>query len=427
MAFSLGVLLFALGIAVSIALHEAGHMWAARATGMRVRRFFVGFGPTLWSFHRGHRRDATQSTEYGIKLVPLGGFCDIAGMTKLDEMTEAERPHAMYLKPARSRILVLLGGIIMNVLLALAIIYGVALTWGLPDRNPTFAATVKSLECAPSAQREDGTLTSCTGKGPAERSGVKPGDTFISVGKTDIKEFPDLVATLRQEVTSRVEAVTSAGRTKPTTVVIPAVVQRGDTQVPLSLRVAVVERLNRDGEPFTTGAIGIRAQTPQVQLQHYDALTAVPGAFTFAGGMISDTWNGLLGLPQRFPGVVSAIFGGERAIDSPMSVVGASRVGGELVHHNQWLSFFLALASLNLFLAAFNLVPLPPLDGGHIAVVLWEKIRDGIRRLRGLPPAGPADYTKLMPITYAATALLLVFGMTVIVADIVNPIRIFGP
>ena len=108
-----------------------------------------------------------------------------------------------------------------------------------------------------------------------------------------------------------------------------------------------------------------------------------------------------------------------------MSVVGASRVGGEMVRYDMWMNFFLALASLNLFLAAFNLVPLPPLDGGHIAVVIYERIRDFFRKLRGLAPGGPADYTKLMPITYAATLVLLVFGATVIIADVVNPVKIF--
>ena len=123
--------------------------------------------------------------------------------------------------------------------------------------------------------------------------------------------------------------------------------------------------------------------------------------------------------------MVESIFGGNREADSPMSVVGASRLGGELVELSMWQSFLMALASLNLFLAAFNLVPLPPLDGGHIAVIMFEKIRDFFRRLRGLEPGGPADYTKLLPLTYAATLVLMVFGFTVIVADIVNPIKMF--
>ena len=109
-----------------------------------------------------------------------------------------------------------------------------------------------------------------------------------------------------------------------------------------------------------------------------------------------------------------------------MSVVGASRVGGELVERSLWDIFWMMLASLNFFLALFNLIPLPPFDGGHVAVVVWEAVRDRIRALRGLPPAGPADYTRLLPLTYTVGAALLALGAVVIVADVVNPVRLFG-
>ena len=130
---ALGIVLFALGIAVSIALHEAGHMFTARAFGMRVRRYFIGFGPTVWSTKRGH-------TEYGIAALPFGGFCDIAGMTALDPMTEEEAPHAMVNKPWWQRVIVMIGGIMMNLLIGVVIIYMVATMSGIPnpyaDRTP---------------------------------------------------------------------------------------------------------------------------------------------------------------------------------------------------------------------------------------------------------------------------------------------------
>lgn len=411
MAFALGIVLFALGIAVSIALHEAGHMYAARATGMRVRRYFIGFGPTIWSVHKGH-------TEYGVKAIPLGGFCDIAGMTKMDEMTPEERPYAMYDRPAWARIFVMCGGIIMNTLLALGIIYGVALAWGLPDRSVNYAATVAETQCVPDRQLADGSLAECTGAGPAAVSGVQPGDTFISVDGQETEDFPALRTQLQ-------ELGKNSGRAVGEKISVPAVVQRDSQEVPITLQVEVAERLNTAGNPMTVGAIGIRPEQPDFRILEYNPATAVGGTLGFTGGMIKDTAVALVDLPSRIPGVVAAIFGGDRADDSPMSVVGASRVGGELVQYQLWTAFFLALASLNLFLAAFNLVPLPPLDGGHIAVVIYEKIRDFFRKLRGLEPGGPADYTKLMPITYAATLVLLVFGATVIIADVVNPIRVF--
>ncbi|MDJ0107432.1 site-2 protease family protein, partial [Rhodococcus erythropolis] len=123
MVFALGVVLFALGIGVSIALHEAGHMWTAKALGMKVRRYYIGFGPKIFSFRRGE-------TEYGLKALPLGGFCDIAGMTALDEMTPEEEPHAMYKKAAWKRVVVMSGGIAMNFILGFLLIYALLLGWG---------------------------------------------------------------------------------------------------------------------------------------------------------------------------------------------------------------------------------------------------------------------------------------------------------
>lgn len=165
MAFGIGIILFAVGILISVALHEAGHMTAALSFGMRVRRYFVGFGPTLWSTVKG-------KTEYGVKAVPVGGFCEIAGMTLLDELTEEEEPNAMYKRPWWQRVIVLSGGIIVNVILAIVLLYTVALAWGLPDHTASVATVVKSTQCAPESQKADGSLASCQGEGPADRKSV---------------------------------------------------------------------------------------------------------------------------------------------------------------------------------------------------------------------------------------------------------------
>lgn len=420
MAFAVGIILFGLGIAISIALHEAGHMYAARWTGMRVRRYFIGFGPTLWSTTKHSAKHGP--TEYGLKAVPLGGFCDIAGMTKLDEMTEEERPYAMYDRPARSRIFVMLGGIIMNIILALGLIYAVALAWGLPDRSVQFTPTVDSTACAAPHQNPDGTLAKCSGTGPAAESGIRSGDTFVRIDGDEVPDFP----TFSKKVSALgKQAHEDQGKQAGEAITVPAEVRRGEQNVPVNLKIQLVERRNTAGNTMVVGAVGVKAKDPEYRVKHYNPATAVGGTLSFTGMAVQETAKGLVELPQRFPGVVASIFGGDRADDSPMSVVGASRLGGELVKYDQWASFFMALASLNLFLAAFNLVPLPPLDGGHIAVVLWEKVRDFFRRRKGLAPGGPADYTRLMPVTYAATLVLLLFGLTVIVADVVNPIRLF--
>ena len=161
-------------------------------------------------------------------------------------------------------------------------------------------------------------------------------------------------------------------------------------------------------------------------MRQFGPLEAVPATAKFTGQMLHATVDGILAFPSKIPGVVASIFGAERDVNGPVSVIGASRAGGELVQQDLWSMFWMMLASMNFFLALFNLVPLPPLDGGHIAVVLYEKVRDLVRRLRGLDPGGPADYEKLMPVTYAMAAALLVVGLFVMAADVVNPIRLAG-
>ena len=169
MMFVVGIVLFALAILVSVALHECGHMWVARATGMKVRRYFVGFGPTLWST----RRPTLGSTEYGVKAVPLGGFCDIAGMTSVEELQPGEAALAMYKQKAWKRAAVLFAGPAMNFLIGLVLIYAIAVVWGLPNLHPPTAAIVGETACV-APQLEKGKLAECDGPGPARGRGGHP-------------------------------------------------------------------------------------------------------------------------------------------------------------------------------------------------------------------------------------------------------------
>lgn len=406
-----GVALFAVGIAITIALHEWGHLTVAKWSGMQVRRYFIGFGPTLFSFKSTKGNKLGNETEYGLKAIPLGGFCDIAGMTAEDPVTEDEAPHAMWRRPWWQRIAVLLGGIGMNILLGLVIAYGVAVAWGLPNTSPDLTPIVSKTTCVATSQSKDGTLAQCSGDGPAAAAGIKPGDIIRSVDGTKTTSFAE-VATLISQTDGdsvRLGVQRDAESKDITEVTVP--VER-------------VQRVNTAGEDVEIAAIGVSHQ-PDTSLLEYNALTAVPGTLKFAGDMISATFQALASLPAKIPGVVAAIFGAERAQDSPMSVVGASLLGGELVERSMWQGFLLMLVNLNFFLAAFNLIPLPPLDGGHVAVVLYERVRDAVRKRRGLAPAGPADYNRLMPITFAMAALLIGLGAVTIIADVVNPIRLF--
>ena len=397
-----GVALFALGIMVTIALHEWGHMRSALACGMKVRRFYVGFGPTVVKWNR-------KGIEYGFKAVPLGGFCDIAGMTAMDEIDEDERPYAMVYKPWWQRIFVLSGGVLMNILVGLVVLYAVAVTAGLPDPDADYTPTVAKTACVPASQIDAQTLSDCTGAGPAAEAGIRKGDRITAVNGEAVASFVDLRAKLYE----------MPGQTADLTV------ERGTEVLHIDVPVTSVTRLNQAGETVTVGAIGVTSEPVDV-MRSYGPLDGIGATVRFSGSMLSATLQGLASFPGKIPGVVASIFGAERDQEGPMSVVGASRVGGELVERSQWTMFLMMLASLNFFLALFNLVPLPPPDGGHIAVVIYEKIRDFIRGLRGIAPGQPADYTKLMPITYVMSAVLLGIGAIVIIADVVNPVRLFG-
>ncbi|MHA6600842.1 M50 family metallopeptidase [Corynebacterium coyleae] len=399
----LGIVLFALAITASIALHEAGHMFTARAFGMRVRRFFVGFGPTLWSVKRG-------GTEYGIAALPFGGFCDIAGMTAMDPVTEEEAPHAMVKKPAWQRIAVLSGGIVMNILIGVVIIFGVAVSSGIRNPYADFTPKVGQVVCV-ADQVDEKTLAECSGPGPAGQAGVQVGDTLVAVDDEPIETFADLRTYVAQRPGEMVALE----------------VERGGSSQSIDVPVARVERIDPStGERIDVGAVGIAAAPVKDAVKQFGPVEAVPATAKFTGQMLRASVDGLMAFPGKIPGVVASIFGGERDIEGPISVIGASRTGGELVERDQWPAFWMMLASLNFFLALFNLVPLPPLDGGHIAVVIYEKIRNALRRLRGLPSVGPANYEKLMPLTYFMAALLLVVGVLVMAADVVNPVNLFG-
>ncbi|MEE2033145.1 M50 family metallopeptidase [Rhodococcus chondri] len=405
MMFVLGVVIFALGIAISIALHEAGHMWTAQKLGMKVRRYYIGFGPRVFSFRRGE-------TEYGLKAIPAGGFCDIAGMTALDELEPDEHDRAMYKQKTWKRLVVMSGGIGMNFLLGIVLVYGLAVSAGLP--NTDNRAVVGSVGCvAPSqAGPPDYTPADCSGIGPAEAAGIVPGDVIVAVDGESVETFGDLVRA-----------------TQPLTGTAEFTVQRGDETLTLPVTVEPVQRwvyesTRPDAEPVSrnVGAIGVGGE-PSVT--EHTALSAVPATFDFTGYLVARTAEALVSLPSKVADLWTAVTGGERSIDTPVSVVGASVIGGQFAERGIWESFVLLLAQLNFFLGAFNLVPLLPLDGGHMAVAIYERIRNWVRGLRGQPAGAPVDYMKLLPLTYVAVVIGGAFMVLTLTADIVNPIQLF--
>ena len=407
MAFILGVVLFALGIGISIALHEYGHLVVAKLFGMKVRRYFIGFGPRVFSFRRGE-------TEYGLKAIPAGGFCDIACMTALDELAPDEEGRAMYRQSAWKRVAVMLGGPVTHFLLGFVLLYTVAVGWGLPNLTAPTTAIVDRTVCVAPSQNPDFTYAPCSGTGPAGRAGIEPGDVITAVNGVETPTFDDVV-TQTQQLSG---TVTYTVERDGSTLEVPVTLEAAQRYV---LPAGATDPAQATVQ--TVGAIGVAPETfGPVQ---YNALSAVPGTVAYTGTMFEQTWQGLLKFPEKIPGLVDAVTGGQRDQESPVSVVGASRSGGEVAEQGLWQVFLLLLATLNFFIGVFNLLPLLPLDGGHMAVTIYERARNAVRRSRGRPDGAPVDYTKLAPLTYVVLVVFVGVTLLTVTADIVNPIRLF--
>ncbi|RDI48971.1 M50 family metallopeptidase [Nocardia mexicana] len=407
MGFAIGFVLFALGITVSVALHECGHMWTAQATGMKVRRFFVGFGPKVFSFRRGE-------TEYGLKALPLGGFCDIAGMTALDEMEPEDLDRAMYRQATWKRLLVMSGGIAMNFLLGFLLIVLLAVGWGLPRLDVPPETQINPTECV-QAQNPDGTAQPCTASspaGPALQAGLKRGDKVVAINGVPVDSWPELQKATEQSGTLLYTVERDGERLD-----IPVTPQQTATY---PFKPGTEERVT---SPVMVGKVGVGQD--YYDPQQYGFFAAIPASISFTGDMFGKTFASLAQMPSKVADLWTAVTGGERSADTPVSVYGASKIGGETAERGLWGVFILVLASLNFFLGAFNILPLLPLDGGHIAVVLYEKLRNVLRGRKGLPPGAPVDYMKLLPATYVVVVIGGAYMILTLAADIVNPIKLF--
>ncbi|BBX51564.1 MULTISPECIES: M50 family metallopeptidase [Mycolicibacterium] len=412
MMFAIGVVLFALAILLSVALHECGHMWVARATGMKVRRYFVGFGPTLWSTRRANKLG---DTEYGVKAVPLGGFCDIAGMTSVEELAPDERPYAMYRQKTWKRVAVLAAGPGMNFVIGFVLIYAIAIIWGLPNLNQPTTAMVGETSCVKS-EVSQGELGDCLVSSPAAAAGIRAGDVVVAVGDTPVANFDELVAAVRplNGPTEFTVQRDQDGRTEEFTTTV---------DVTPSQRYVAADSADAAPVPTDVGTIGVTAAI--FGPTQYNPLAAVPATFAFTGDLAVELGKALAKIPTKVGALVDSIGGGERDPETPISVVGASIIGGDTVDQGLWVAFWFFLAQLNFVLGAVNLIPLLPFDGGHIAIAVFEKLRNLFRSARGMVAAAPVNYLKLMPATYVVLVVVAGYMLLTVTADFVNPIRPF--
>ena len=417
------VLFFAL-IMASIALHEVGHLVPAKLFGVKVTQYFVGFGKTLWSRTKG-------DTEFGVKAVPLGGYVRLVGMyppekpvaspnwlTRLadqarryeyEEITPADDGRLFYQKKTWQKIIIMLGGPAMNILLAFLIFLGINVFHGV--YQPTLEVAHVS-ECAIRADREDQTCTDADPLTPAKAAGIRVGDTLVSfngVALTSWEQMGDLIR---------------ANRDAPATVVV----ERGGAEVALPTVNTVLNHVPDRLDPTTYVEAGFLGVSPNQELVHGGPVATVQQMWT----LTKQSAVALASFPVRVYAVAADLVTGRpRDPNSPVSIVGASRVAGEIGASDQLgvgdkaATWFSLLGSVNLFVALLNLVPLLPLDGGHVAGALYEWLRRLAARLRGRTDPGPVDTAKALPLTYVVGSFLLIGGAVLIVADLVSPIQLF--
>jgi membrane-associated protease RseP (regulator of RpoE activity) len=450
-AFALGVLFMATGVAASIALHEIGHLVPAKRFGVRVTQYMVGFGPTLWSSRRGE-------TEYGVKAIPLGGYIRMIGMypprpgdrpgtvrvsstgrfsqlvdeartASLEEVRPGDENRVFYRLPVRKKVLVMLGGPLMNLLIGVVLLTILVTVHGVATAQP--GAVVASVSQCVVPVTEAGDATTCTNqpRTPAVAAGIRAGDRIVSIAGQPVDDTADVGTLVRPRVDEPVAIVLERDGRQLTVTATP-------------IR-NVVPVLDADGQPVTdgngtartteAGFLGVRSAPPVAYVPQ--SVTAVPGIlWTFVSG----TAQALVHVPERMVGVWEAAFGGaERQADSPMSVVGVGRVAGEAsggkydslvgpsAADKAWFLVGL-LAALNFMLFVFNLIPLLPLDGGHVAGALWEGLKRQAAKLRGRPDPGYVDVAKALPIAYTVSMVLLGASLLLIYADVVNPVNLGG-
>jgi membrane-associated protease RseP (regulator of RpoE activity) len=395
----IGWVIFIVALLFSVMLHETGHFVMAKRFGMKCTRYFVGFGPTLWSTWRGE-------TEYGIKALPLGGFVKIIGMHSLDDIDDpADEPRSFRRQPAWQRIVVLCAGSFMHFVLAFLLIAGLALGIGIENDNTTQLGTVTACVASSTAQLNNGTCTASDKASPAKLAGLRVGDQVTAFDGTPVTTWTQLGNLIRGKPAGSVSTIT---------------VRRAGQTLTLHTTLAAV--------PGRSGAyLGI---APGVVFSPASPFRAV----TYAGSSFEQVIVGSAKAVAALPAALPKDFGKNRANSTGgqvTSVIGAADATGQAVAANVgWqykVSFVLLLiASLNIFVGVFNMLPLLPLDGGHVAVVIWERIRAWFANLRGRPNPGMVDMAKLLPVSFSIFAVVMVFALILVAADIVNPLNIAG-
>lgn len=438
--YLVGVVILATAVAVSIGLHEVGHMLPAKKFGVRVTEYMIGFGPTLWSTRRGE-------TEYGIKALPLGGYIRMIGMfpprdgngvqgtstglfssmienarsMEAETREPGDENRSFYRLRVWQKLTVMLGGPVVNLIIGAVLLSALVLTIGNPSSAVPTTTVGTVYECVVPVGSGKTTCEPDDAPSPAAAAGLQPGDEIVSVGGRTLMGWEELREIIRE----------SAGQ--------PVVlgVQRGEEDLKLTLTPALTAVPKVDGDQvarnddgtIATEEVGFAGLTPRRDAQPGD----LGEAAVFVGSTLYQTGHAILGLPQRLVDVAQAAFSSApRDPNGPMGIVGLGRISGEVSSIDEFtmedrIAMMLGLVgSLNIFLFVFNLIPLLPFDGGHVAGALWEGLRRFVAKLRGAEDPGPVDVAKGLPVAYAMASVLLVMSALLLYADLVKPITLRG-
>ena len=376
---STAMLAVAMVIAFVVFVHELGHFVAARLTGMKATEFFLGFGPRLFSFRRGE-------TEFGVKPIIAGAYVKVVGMTNLDEVPSVDEPRTYRQQTYPRRLLVASAGSLMHFLMAVIGLFVLFCFMGEPviEEGTWEVGTVVD-------QGADGERSA------ASRAGIQPGDRILSVENESTTEWKYLAEAIRNRPGEKVELE----------------ILRGD--VTFSVETVL------DTGPDGSGLLGIGGRQA-ILLTKSGLAAAVGKTFSEFSTMTGQSVRGIWVIVANLGEVADRIFSppndptaNDNLETRPVSLVGAVQIGAsDRLSGSERMQLFVAF---NIFIGVFNLLPLLPLDGGHVAIATYERIREGRSGRRHL-----IDTTRLLPFTYAVVAFLAFFGLGAIYLDLANPL-----
>lgn len=380
------ILLFVAVLVGAIILHELGHFATAKWFGMKAERFFVGFGPTLWSTRKGE-------TEVGLKAIPAGGFVKIAGMNRHEHVDAADEPRAFYNQPAWQRAIVLVAGSFTHFVIAAALLFIATAFFAVPALSggePVGTTAVGMVQ--------EGT--------PADEAGLEVGDRVLAIDGEDATD-PNRAIALIEERPGETFAVTVER-------------DRAEREFQVTL-----PPTNPDGEEQGFLGIGV-AQAPVYEERTVGE--ALAGTFSGEYSLWSQTSLTVSGLAQAFSPaslgswLQQADDDAARTAEGPISLVGAGQAVGALGNLGEVGAVVLLMAQINIVIGVINMLPLPPLDGGHLAQLLIERGVNGVRAARGKPADWELSPSVVTPVALAVLVLLIGFAATAFYIDIVNPV-----